>query len=282
MNDSPFQILLTNDDGIESPGLWAAAEALSCLGYVTVAAPRDQWSGAGRSHPSHTDGRIHLQTLNVHGKEWTVYAVGGTPAQTVMYGITEICPKRPDLVVSGINYGENVGSGTTVSGTVGAALEAAAFGIPALAISRQTHESYNLSYSMDIDFSASKHFLSMFAQVLLDQRMPEDVDVLKVEIPDNADENTSWRITKVAKNPYYHLSLDKRKNWEDPNPLKYRISYEGEVVDPESDVYALREARVVSVTPLSIDLTSRVDRSMLDGLLRAKVATDLDGCSPAK
>ncbi len=59
MNNSPIQILLTNDDGIKSPGLWAAAEALSCLGYVTVAAPRDQWSGAGRSHPSHLDGRIH-------------------------------------------------------------------------------------------------------------------------------------------------------------------------------------------------------------------------------
>jgi len=249
---------------------------------VIYAFRRLRRSGAGRSHPSHTDGRIHLQVLNVHGKEWTVYAVGGTPAQTVMYGINEICPKRPDLVVSGINYGENVGTGTTVSGTVGAAIEAAAFGIPALAISRQTHESYNLSYSTDIDFSASKYFLSMFAQALLDQRMPEDVDVLKVEIPDNADENTPWRITKVAKNPYYHLSLDKRKNWEDPNPLKYRISYEGEVLDPESDVYALREARVVSVTPLSIDLTSRVDRTMLDGLLRAKIATDLDGCSPAK
>jgi len=75
------QILLTNDDGIRSPGLWAAAEALSDLGYVTVAAPRDQSSGMGRSLPSASDGVISPETLTVRGKDWTVYAVGGSPAQ---------------------------------------------------------------------------------------------------------------------------------------------------------------------------------------------------------
>jgi 5'-nucleotidase len=280
MNNSPIQILLTNDDGIQSPGLWAAAEALSCLGYVTVAAPRDQWSGAGRSHPSHTDGRINPQTLNVHGKDWTVYAVGGTPAQTIAYGIMEICPRKPDLVVSGINYGENVGTGTTVSGTVGAALEAAAFGIPALAISLQTPASYNLSYSKDIDFSASKHFVTIFSQMLLQQRMPEDVDVLKVEVPDNANKDTPWQITRIARNPYYHMVLEKREHWEDPNPIKYQIRYEDEKLDPASDVYVLRESRLVSVTPLSIDLTSRVDMANLDTLLRSQEQRDLKACEP--
>ena len=280
MNNTPIQILLTNDDGIQSPGLWAAAEALSCLGYVTVAAPRDQWSGAGRSHPSTSDGAITPQILNVHGKDWTVYGVNGTPAQTIAHGIMEICPRQPDLVVSGINYGENVGSGTTVSGTVGAALEAAAFGIPALAISLQTPESYNLSYSHDIDFSAAKHFVTMFAQVLLEKKMPGDVDVLKVEIPDSADSSTPWRITRVARNPYYHMVLNKREHWEDPNPLRYKIRYEGEELDPESDVYALREARVVSVTPISIDLTSRVIKSELDTIIRSQVILDKKGCDP--
>jgi 5'-nucleotidase len=280
MNNSPIQILLTNDDGIQSPGLWAAAEALSCLGYVTVAAPRDQWSGAGRSHPSHTDGRINPQTLNVHGKDWTVYAVGGTPAQTIAYGIMEICPRKPDLVVSGINYGENVGTGTTVSGTVGAALEAAAFGIPAMAISLQTPASYNLSYSKDIDFSASKHFVTIFSQMLLQQRMPEDVDVLKVEVPDNANKDTPWQITRIARNPYYHMVLEKREHWEDPNPIKYQIRYEDEKLDPASDVYVLRESRLVSVTPLSIDLTSRVDMADLDTLLRSQEQRDLKACEP--
>lgn len=280
MNDPQIQILLTNDDGIQSPGLWAAAEALSCLGYVTVAAPRDQYSGAGRSHPSTTDGRITPQNLNVHGKDWMVYGVNGTPAQTIVYGVVEICPRKPDLVVSGINYGENVGSGTTVSGTVGAALEAATFGIPALAISLQTDTSYNLSYSRDIDFTASKHFVTLFAQVLLKQQMPFDVDVLKVEIPDSATSATPWRITKVAKNPYYRLDLTKRQNWEDPNPINYKIGYDGEDLDPDSDVYALREEKVVSVTPLSIDMTSRVERAKLDDMIRNQVIAELKACDP--
>jgi 5'-nucleotidase len=72
------QILLTNDDGIESPGLWAAAEALSTLGFVTVAAPRNQFSGAGRSHPIHSDGRITPRQLQIGGQIWTAYAIGGS------------------------------------------------------------------------------------------------------------------------------------------------------------------------------------------------------------
>ena len=75
------QILLTNDDGIQSPGLWTAATALSELGYVYVVAPRDQFSGAGRSFPITSDGIIQPQTMHVNGKDWTVYALGGTPAQ---------------------------------------------------------------------------------------------------------------------------------------------------------------------------------------------------------
>jgi 5'-nucleotidase len=88
-----YQILLTNDDGIKSPGLWAAAEALSDLGYVTVAAPRDQSSGMGRSLPSTSDGVIRPEVLNVCGKDWTVYAVGGSPAQAVLHAFFEICPR---------------------------------------------------------------------------------------------------------------------------------------------------------------------------------------------
>ena len=110
------RILLTNDDGIESPGLWAAAEALSALGYVTVAAPRSQFSGAGRSHPFHSDGTIVPRQLQIGIQTWTAYAVGGSPAQAVMYAILDLLPDKPDLVVSGINYGENVGNGISISG----------------------------------------------------------------------------------------------------------------------------------------------------------------------
>src|SRR4029450_5513089 len=135
MTKSKPQILLTNDDGILSPGLWAAASALSKLGFVTVTAPREQASGAGRSLPNTSDGIIQEQRVQVNGQEWSVFSVGGTPAQTVLHAVYEVMKKKPDLVVSGINYGENVASGVTISGTVGAALEGASLGIPSMAVS---------------------------------------------------------------------------------------------------------------------------------------------------
>src|SRR3990172_2928688 len=113
MDSERKQILLTNDDGIESPGLWAAAVALSSLGFVTVAAPRQQFSGAGRSHPIHSDGTISPRPLQIGHQIWTAYAVGGSPAQAVVFAVLDLLPKKPDLIVSGINYGENIGSSIT-------------------------------------------------------------------------------------------------------------------------------------------------------------------------
>ena len=136
------------------------------LGYVTVVAPREQSSGMGRSLPNTSDGIITEQRVQVNSQEWTVYAVGGSPAQAVLHGILEIMPEKPDLVVSGINYGENVGLGITVSGTVGAAMEAAGLGYPALAMSLQADARYHLSYSQDVDFSAAAHFTAYFARLL--------------------------------------------------------------------------------------------------------------------
>src|SRR5258707_882790 len=128
-----LQILLTNDDGIRSPGLWAAASALAALGRVTVAAPREQSSGMGRSLPNTSSGIIQEEKIEVNGQEWKVHAVDGSPAQAVLHAVLEIMPQKPDLVVSGINYGENVGLGVTISGTVGAAMEGASLGFPSLA-----------------------------------------------------------------------------------------------------------------------------------------------------
>src|SRR5512141_464006 len=163
------QILLTNDDGIRSPGLWAAAGSLASIGYVTVAAPEAQSSGMGRSLPSTSTGVIHKQTLTVNGQEWTVHAVSGSPAQAVLHGALEIMPQKPSLVVSGINYGENVGLGVTISGTVGAAMEAAGLGYPALAMSLEAHARYHLSYSEEVDFSAAAYFTTYFASLLLEK-----------------------------------------------------------------------------------------------------------------
>ena len=164
MTKSKPQILLTNDDGIDSPGLWAAAEVLSEVGYVWVAAPRDQASSTGRSMPLTSDGRITVKQMRVNGQDWTVHAVGGTPAQTVQHSILEIMDGMPDLVVSGINYGLNLGLAVTVSGTVGAAIEAATFGIPSLAVSLETDVAHIYTHSDEVDFESAAHFTAFFAR----------------------------------------------------------------------------------------------------------------------
>ncbi len=263
------QILLTNDDGIRSPGLWAAAEALSRLGFVTVAAPREQSSGAGRSMPVTSDGKLHKEQVAVGGKTWSVYAVGGTPAQAVQHGILELMESPPDLVVAGINYGENLTIGITISGTVGAALEGAALGIPSMAVSLEMSKDYYLSHSEDIDFTGAKHFTWLFADLLLNHKMFSDVDVLKIDIPCDADPQTEWRVTKLSKHPYYVPVAPRRVNLEDANPMGFEIMLDKDEVEQNSDVQALAVDRVVSVTPLSLDLTSRVDLHDFEHYLRS-------------
>ncbi len=266
-NNQKPQILLTNDDGIHSPGLWAAAEALAPLGYVHVVAPREQYTSTGRSLPNDSDGVITPQKLVVNGKEWTVYAVGGSPAQTVLHGVLEIIQRKPDLVVSGINYGENIGSGVTISGTVGAALEAATLGIPALAMSLQTSPKDHYSLSKDVDFSVAAHFTQVFAGKLLRMRMPYDVDVIKVDVPSDATTQTPWIITRQSRERYYHPRPTERMNLEDPGRMKYEIHIEMDHPEKDSDLQAVMIDRLVSVTPLSFDLTSRVDPHYLHTLL---------------
>ena len=260
--DKP-EILLTNDDGIRSPGLWAAAKALSEIGFVHVAAPREQYSGAGRSMPNHSDGVIRVEQVQVNGKAWIVHAVGGTPAQAVQHALFEILPQRPSLIVSGINYGENVGSGVTVSGTVGAALEGAAFGIPSLAISLETSVNHHLSYSSDVDFSIAAHFTAHFARKLLERLLPPDVDVLKVDVPADATPATPWEITRLSPNSYFIPVPTQRRSWSEPGKIGYKVTNGLQDEPPGTDIYALRIQRNVAVTPLSLDMTSRVDLRML-------------------
>jgi 5'-nucleotidase len=267
-NMEKCQILLTNDDGIQSPGLWAAAEALSDLGYVTVAAPREQSSGMGRSLPMNSDGVIRAESLRVRGKEWTVYAVGGTPAQAVLHGILEIMPQKPDLVVSGINYGENVATGITISGTVGAAMEAASQGIPALAASLETERHQHLSYSTEVDFSAAAYFTAYFARKLLEKHFPVEVDLLKVDVPCSATTQTPWQVTRLATQRYFIPVAPKRNSWEEHGPVDYQEAADLDREPEDSDVHVLRVKRMVSLTPLSLDFTARVDFEALDKLMR--------------
>jgi 5'-nucleotidase len=268
MSTNKPQILLTNDDGIRSPGLWAAAASLSDLGFVTVTAPRDQSSGMGRSLPNLSDGKIRKEQVQVNGQEWSVFAVGGSPAQAVLHGIYDVLKFKPDLVVSGINYGENVASGVTVSGTVGAALEAATLGIPSLAISLETDVKYHLSYSADVEFPIAGMFAAKFARMLLEKKFPADVHLLKVEVPADAAPETPWQLTRVSQQRYYEPVPAERKSWDEPGTVWYREQGLFENEPQDTDVYVLRKKRMVSVSPLSFDLTSRVEFDELDKLMR--------------
>ena len=262
------QILLTNDDGILSPGLWAAASALSKLGFVTVTAPREQASGAGRSLPSTSDGIIQEQRVQVNGQEWSVFSVGGTPAQTVLHGVYEVMKEKPDLVVSGINYGENVATGVTISGTVGAALEGASLGIPSMAVSLEADPKYHLTYSEEISFLVAAEFTLRIARLLLKKKLPADVDVLKVDVPSDATVATPWQLTRVSRQRYYEPVAPVRASWGERGTINYREAGELDHEAQDTDVYVLRKQRMVSVAPLSLDLTSRVDFAELDKLLR--------------
>jgi 5'-nucleotidase len=262
------QILLTNDDGIQSPGLWAAAGALAAIGRVTVAAPQEQSSGMGRSLPSTSSGIIREEKYRVNGQDWVVYAVSGSPAQAVQHGVLEIMPKRPVLVVSGINYGENVGLGTTISGTVGAAMEAASLGIPALAVSLEAAKEYHLSYSREIDFSTAAHFTAFFGRMLLTKKMPEDVHLLKVDVPSDATPETPWMITRVARQGYYEPLPPTRASWKVAGRLGYKEAAVLDGEDEDSDVVVLRKKHMIAVTPISLDMTSRVALTDFEKRLR--------------
>jgi 5'-nucleotidase len=262
-------ILITNDDGIDSPGLVGAVRAVHDLGEVLVVAPKEQQTGAGRSLPSTNDGVIIEEALRLNGSRLAAYSVRGSPAQAVQYGVLEVASRRPALVVAGINYGENVGSGVTISGTVGAALEAAAIGVPALAVSVETGKEYHYNPSADIDLRATIHFTRLFARLLLTTPLPPDVHVLKIEVPCDATEETPWRWTRVSRQRYYYPTSSGRTYLAEKRPVGYEVRIDPETLEPDSDVAALARQRVVSVSPLSLDLTSRVDFNHLDQVFRA-------------
>jgi 5'-nucleotidase len=268
MAKSKPQILLTNDDSIDSPGLWAAAEALSEIGYVWVIAPREQSTSTGRSMPPSSDGLITPKKLTVHGLEWTIYAVGGTPAQVVQHGILEVIGKIPDLVVSGINYGLNLGFSVTASGTVGAALEGALYGVPSLAISLETGKEFHLSHSKEIDFQEAAKITCAFANKILSRTLDKDVQVLKIDIPADATAETPWEITALSPVRYYLPLRPKRSSWDQPGTTDYAIEKDLEKFPHDSDVYTVLAKRKISVTPLSLDMTARVDFGELDRELK--------------
>jgi 5'-nucleotidase len=265
-------VLFTNDDGIASPGLWAAVEAFDDFADVLVVAPRTQQSGTGRSMPVTSEGRIYEDERLIKGRSHKVYAVDGTPAQAVQHGVIELADRLPALLVSGINYGENAGNGVTISGTVGAALEAASLNIPAIAVSQQTRLDLHLSYSGDVDFSAAAYFARRFGEWIMSNRRPDDVEILKIDVPLKATPDTEWKTTRISRRRVYWPTRPERVALNDVGRIGYHYASDPGEAEPDSDIYVVLHERLVSVTPMSLDLTSRTDLFRLDQLLRGEAS----------
>ena len=268
---APPTILFTNDDGIRSPGLWAAVEAFRGAGRLLVAAPREQQSGMGRSMPHYSEGRIFPYDTPIDCEDCSAYAVDGTPAQAVQHAVLELAEEQPALLVSGINYGENTGNGVTISGTVGAALEGASLGIPSLAVSLQTPTDLHLSHSNDVDFSGAAEFSRQLGTWLMaHSSLPDDVDVLKIDVPWAATSDTEWRLTRLSRRRVYWPTRPERLALHESAKLGYQYNSDPSAAEPDSDVYALLNDGVISVTPISLDMTSRTDMFRLSQIMLGK------------
>jgi 5'-nucleotidase len=141
-------------------------------------------------------------------------------------------------------------------------------GLPALAVSLETDPSHHLSYSKEVDFSTAAHFTAYFSRMLLGRQLPADVSVLKIDVPIDGTPDTPWEITRLSRQRYYEPTAPLRRSWDVPGRVGYRLAGDPSEDDIDTDVYAVRVKHVVSVTPLSLDLTSRIDLKDFDQQLR--------------
>jgi 5'-nucleotidase len=247
-------IVLTNDDGIKSPGLYALARTMLTLGDVLIVAPLYQQTSMGRAFTG--TGRITPVEYSVDGKHVRAFAVAATPAIAVRNAILLYAERTPALLVSGINYGENVANGVTISGTVCAAIEGATHRVPALAVSQATPVGFHTSYSSLINFTAAADFARFFARRILVRGMPKGADVVNLNVPEGATKQTPWRWTRVSRNNFFHSVVRQGKQGQ---YLKgYEVDLDRETPERDSDVRAVVVDQVVSITPLTFDLTARV------------------------
>ncbi|HDD62672.1 MAG TPA: 5'/3'-nucleotidase SurE [Chloroflexi bacterium] len=251
-------ILLTNDDGINSPGLAAAASGLDLLGDLLIIAPLDQQTSMGRSRKAYGagDGTLKEIQVNYQDQSWIGYGIEASPARAVEHAVLEIADRPLSLVVSGINYGENIGTIITVSGTVGAALEAADWGVPALAVSQEIAGSDYRSYSKSVDFSAAVYFTRVTAEAILAGQLPFDVDLIKLDVPLAATPETKCVATRLDRSQYYGTRIEPRESVFTSPAKVIHFAQKGFYSRTDSDAYALSKGWV-SITPLSLDLSSR-------------------------
>jgi 5'-nucleotidase len=257
MSEKPL-ILITNDDGVRSPGLKAVVQAVADLGDLLIMAPGSQQSSSSRSYPAWMDKNIKHTTIHINGGSYPAHSADVSPAMSVSMAVLGLADRKIDLCLSGINYGENVGSGVTISGTVGAAIEAACYDIPAIAVSLETLPEYHLSYSEDINFDTAARFTRYFAEQILENGLPPNVDLLKIDVPTVATPETGWQVGRISRQRYYEAVPNHTKRASDPKVPPYRTRVDADSLEPDSDVYILAVSQQVAVVPMTIDLTAPV------------------------
>jgi 5'-nucleotidase len=237
-----LHILITNDDGVDAPGLLALQKALREVGEVTVFAPDHNWSAAGHTKTMHKPLRVGQMTL-FDGA--LAYTCTGAPSDCVALVLLGILDHQPDLVVSGINQGANVGHDITYSGTLAAAMEAVIFGVPALAVSMDSYQNQ--------DFAGAAQFAARLVKLVLERGLPPDT-FLNVNVPAvPQDEIAGVRITRLGKRVYRDTLVER----QDPRGRNYYwIGGEPPSGVPEegTDIWALANS-YVSITPLHLDMT---------------------------
>ena len=230
-------ILVSNDDGIHSEGIKALARALRRVGEVYVVAPDRERSAVSHSLTIHRPLRVEQHATHI-------YAIDGTPTDCINIAVNGILKKRPDLVVSGINKGGNLGDDVTYSGTVSAAMEGTLLGIPSIAISLVSRDNF--------DFKMAARFATRLARFILKNGLPKDT-LLNVNIPEGNDIK-SYRITKQGKRFYGDAIVEK----VDPRGKKYYwiggdvLKWEG---GKDTDFEAVAN-NFISITPVHLDLTN--------------------------
>ncbi|MBO8138039.1 MAG: 5'/3'-nucleotidase SurE [Desulfotomaculum sp.] len=237
-----MRFLVSNDDGVYADGIKVLTRALEELGQVTVVAPDRERSATGHGITVYRP----LRTREIKYKNSTakVYAVDGTPADCVKLGLEALMTTPPDMVISGINLGPNLGTDVLYSGTVSAAYEGIINGVPAMAVSINTWENPDFTYAVN--------FIKEYVPYVLQHELPEGV-LLNVNIP-NGIEPKGIKVSRLGYRRYIDV-FDKRT---DPRGRTYYwLAGEPKNLDeddPTTDVNAVKKG-YISVTPLQMDVT---------------------------
>jgi 5'-nucleotidase len=240
-----MNILISNDDGIYSEGIYELAKALSSIGKVSVVAPDREQSATGHAITMH--GPLMCKKMELRDLNIDAWRVSGTPADCIKLGVETLCKTRPDLIVSGINKGENLGTDVIYSGTVSAAVEGSIFNIPAIALSYARYG--------EADFSqVSAVAIDVIRQVL---KHPFNKGIImNINIPDLTiyKEVKGIKVTELGVKKYRN-NFEERK---DPRGNSYYWQA-GELIESEigenTDIHAVKNG-YVSITPIHIDLTA--------------------------